>query len=278
MATAKTVTSFVKGTLRIMTEAKLKFALGIATGIFLAGGAATTVLSRDDAGNDLSPGEILKRAQEKYASLTSYSDEGKSVATLNGTAITHTFTIRLARPNLYRIEWEQNSDSSFSIMKTKSQAVWSAGDGDFLEMGTGVQKLTSQDIALASATGISGGAAATIPGTFFKMNWGNQLGGPATDEKRQADEKVGDVDCYVFASELKGRTRTLWIGKQDLLIQQVRTVTSAEAMQAALDEAAKSHPEINVPLPKSGLQGVTSTETHTHIVVNPKFSPTDFAR
>jgi outer membrane lipoprotein-sorting protein len=244
----------------------------------MAAAAAATVFSSDGADDHLSPGEILKRAQEKYASLTSYSDEGKSIATLNGTTITHTFTIRLARPNLYRIEWEQNSDSSSSTTKTKPEAVWSAGEGDFLEMGSGAQKQTSQEMALAGATGISGGAAATIPGTFFKMNWGNQLGGPAISEKRQSDEKVGDVDCYVLNSELKGLTRTLWIGKQDFLIHQVRTVTSAESMRAALAEAAKRHPEIHVPLPPSGLQGVTSTETHTHIVVNAKFSPADFAR
>lgn len=157
-------------------------------------------------------------------------------------------------------------------MKIKRQAVWSAGEGDFLDMGSGVQKQASQDMALASATGISGGAAATVPGTFFKMNWGNQLGGSATSETREADAKVDDVDCYVLTSELKGTVKTLWIGKEDSLIHQVRNVTSAAAMQAALAEAAKRNPGIVAPPQKEGAQGVTSTETHTHIVVNPKFS------
>jgi hypothetical protein len=110
------------------------------------------------------------------------------------------------------------------------------------------------------------------------MNWGNQLGGSTLTEKRQADEKVGDVDCYVFASELKGRTKTLWIGKQDFLIHQVRTVTSVEAMKAVLADAAKRNPSIAARLQKSEPQGSTSTETHANIVVNQKFSPADFAR
>ena len=89
---------------------------------------------------------------------------------------------------------------------------------------------------------------------------------------------MGDVDCYVFTNDSKGWTRTLWIGKQDFLIHQVRTVTSAEAMKAAMAEAAKRNPEIAARMPKIEYSGNTSTETHEHIVVNPKFSPADFAR
>jgi len=146
-------------------------------------------------------------------------------------------------------------------------------------MGNGEEmKQPGRESALGGATGISGSASATIPGTFFKMNWGNQLGLSVLSEKRQADEKTGDVDCYVFTDELKGRTRTLWIGKQDFLIHQVRTVTSAETIKAALAEAAKHNPEINTRLKMPEPQGVTSIETHIDIVVNPKLSPSDFAR
>lgn len=96
--------------------------------------------------------------------------------------------------------------------------------------------------------------------------------------KQQPDEKVEDVDCYVFAKELKrGITRTLWIGKQDLLIRQARTVTSAAAVKAMMAEAAKSHPEIAARMQQTGIQDITSTETHSKIVLNPKLSAADFA-
>jgi outer membrane lipoprotein-sorting protein len=255
-----------------MAYAKLKLALGIGIGILLAGGATTVVLSSGGAGHGLPPDEILKKAQEKYASLTSYSDEGRTVATLNGMTLTTTFTVKLARPDYYLIEWEQPVQPIY----TNKGAVWSAGEGDFLRMGNRTQKQGSKGTALSSATGISGSAAATIPGTFFSMNWGNALGGSVSNAKRQADEKVGEVDCYVFTSDLKGRARTLWIGKQDFLIHQVRTVTSAAAMKAVMAEAAKGHPEITASLQKSGLQGSTSTETHANIVVNQKLADKDF--
>jgi RNA polymerase sigma factor (sigma-70 family) len=270
IASASTLT-LVQGTMKTMTWLKLKFAIGVSTAILAAGGVATVAISQTGGDGQLTPLEIFKKAQEAYASLSSYADEGKTVATVNGMTLTTTFTIKLARPNLYRIEWEQSVNPGY---KNKG-VVWSAGDGDFIMLGSrATQKEANKESALSSATGVSGDAAATIPGTFFKMHWGNQLGGPAANQKQRADEKVGNADCYVFASELKGITRTLWIGKNDFLIHQVKTVMSAEAMKAAVDKAAKVtgiHPQ-DIP------QGMTSTETHMNIVVNKQFSPPDFQR
>jgi len=109
------------------------------------------------------------------------------------------------------------------------------------------------------------------------MNWGNQLGA-VSGEKPQSNEKVGDVDCYVFTSESKGTTKTIWIGKQDFLIHQVRNVTSAEAMKAMLADIAKRNPTLPVPRQNGEPTGVTSTETHMNIVINPKLAAADFAR
>jgi outer membrane lipoprotein-sorting protein len=254
-----------------MTFAKIKLAVVISVAIMLASGATTVVLSNDMAGDSLAPGQIFQKAQEKYASLTSYSDEGQIVATMNDTTITTTFAIRLARTNFYIIEWQQNTESSYSTNNTLTQAVWSSGAGNFLEMGKGPQNEESQDIALAKATELSGGAAGAIPRTFFNMQWGDQLDGSGFYENRQTDEKVGGISCYVFTRELPGRTRTLWIGKQDFLIHQIRTVTTAEAMQAMLARVAKGDHEIN-----SDIHSFTSTETHTNIVVNKWFLRSDF--
>ena len=281
-ASASTLT-LVKGTMKIMTWLKIKFAVGVSVATLLAGGAATVAISQTSSGDNQTTAEIFKKAQETYAALTSYSDEGKTVAVLNGTTVTHTFAIKLARPNLYRIEWEQNTESTGFKTGVNKQFVWSEGKGDFLEMFGKPAKQASLKNALSSAAGISGCASATLPGTFFKMVLGsgpslvNQAGG-ATGLKQQAAEKVGEVDCYVFADELKGRKRTIWIGKQDFLIHQTRTVTSAAAMKAIMADAAKRNPEIAARMPKKEYTDSTSTETHEHIVVNQTFSPSDFAR
>jgi len=274
-----TITTLVKGTMKTMTWLKLKFAANVGVAALLAGGAATVAISQTNgSGDKLSREEIFQKSQAAYAAMTSYSDDGKSISVLNGTTITHTFSIKLGRPDFYRVEWEQSTESAFYKSTGEKEVIWSEGKGDFLEMLGKARKESSKESAFGSAAGISGRASATIPGTFFSLNSVNELGGSTASAKQKADAKVGEVDCYVFTSESKGRTKTMWIGKQDLLIHQVRIVTSAEAMKAIMAEAAKRNPEMAARMPKTEYSDSTATETHEHIVVNQKFSPADFAR
>ena len=258
-----------------MTCTKFNTAILINVPMLLATGATVVLLSRDAAAEDLSPVEILKKTQANYASLASYSDEGKVIKTISSDTITTKFTIRLARTNFYRIEWTRDSESSRATMYNGPQAAWSSGAGDFLNVGYGPRNQPVRDIALAEASAYSGGATATIPVTFFNLQPDDALDGLALGENQQADEKLGDVDCYVFAKELLGQKSTLWIGKQDFLIHQFRTETGAEAMQVRL-AAAMVEPDLIDRLQKSGNLAFTSIETHTNIVLNKKFVPSDF--
>ena len=249
---------------RIMKYLHFKLALAI-------GGVTTGVLASDVTGDSLSTSQIFKKAGENYASLITYSDEGKIVTTVDGTTLTTAFTTRLARPNFYLIEWQQNGDSVYSSHNAIAQAVWCSGAGNFLEAGYSTQNEGSPDIALEAAAPYSDGASTTIPQTFFKIPSGNGLDDSVFEEHRQPDEKVGTVDCYVFSSESQGRTRTLWIGKEDFLIHQVQTAISSEAMQAAMAQVTEETPETT-----AFLHGFTSTETHTNIVINKPLARSDF--
>ncbi len=205
---------------------KISLAAGLAGGLILAG------LSSFAADDTFTPGQIFEKVQENYNALSSYSDEGQVIAVMDDTVTTTQFTIRLARANFYSIEWWQYSKSSKASENSGPFAVWSSGAGDFLELGWGEQGPCGRDIALANAAASSGGAAGTIPEVFFDMQ--DLRVGPASDETRQADDKLGDIDCYVVLRKLPdGQTKTFWIGKQDFLIHQVQTVISTEAMQAA---------------------------------------------
>ncbi len=241
--------------------------------ILLACSATSVVLADEATRDDLSPAQIFKKVQETYASLTSYSDEGRVVTAVDGdTTVTFIiFTTRLARTNFYLIEWNRTGESSSYTANISAQGVWSSGAGDFLQAECGVQLQIDREHALAHAAAFTGGATATIPRIFFPQqgDWEEQLDDLALNEKRQADEKVGNINCYVFTRESQGQTNTFWIGKQDFLIHQVRTVISTEAMQAV---AARGpiDPEL-IPT----LHGFTSTETHINIVLNRKFSRSD---
>jgi RNA polymerase sigma factor (sigma-70 family) len=270
-AVAASTLTLVKVTMKMMTWMKLKFALGVSMAVLLAGGAATVAISQTSSDDKLTPQEIIEKSQDTYASLSSYSDEGKTVSTIGSTTVAPTtFTIKLARPNLYRIEWQQNN----GFLDQKG-VVWSAGYGDFLKIGDREPvKSSDKESALAGATGISGGAAASIPGTFFKMNWGNQLGASIQSAKRKNDEKIGDTDCYVLTQEKGGLTRTLWIGKQDFLIHQLENDTSAAFMKAEVEKAAKKNPEMQLRPSVAGDRKFI--ETHMNISMNQKFSASDF--
>lgn len=304
-AVAATITTLVQETLKLMTYAKLKLAVGISAGILLAAGAATVAISQTGgAGDKLTPQEIIQKAQEAYAKLSSYSDTGKTVTERGKQTETITFTTRLQRPNFYRIEWSQakitGSVSRNTTVTSNSSkgVVWSAGNGSFFTIdpsGQQQNQFPEMRAALNYSCGVSGEASSTIPGAFFKLDLNNAIGSKnvlqptdATSQK-QTSEHVGGVDCFVVSSHKFG-TLTLWIGKQDYLIHQIRTIVEefnaprSDAEIKAILESQKisATPEAIASVKTSMNQiqrmKVVSTETHEHIVVNQKFSPADFAR
>jgi hypothetical protein len=264
----------------------------------------------------LTASEVLQKAQEKYKSLSSYSATGKSVAVMSPAdpgaskksadtkdlnqrfikpqIFTHTFTIKLARPDLYRVEWE----SQVTPALIQKGAVWSAGDGDFLFMGAGASqsryaRMTNQEMALASATGISGGVAHTIPSVFFpasSMNMLKVLAEPILHN----EEKIDGEDCYTVAGKVNGREITFWIGKDSFLIRQRRhTIGGAMSHQEMSDENIKralkgvnkeATPEAIAEMRKTmqkmmaeaARQTGSTTETHQNIVINKPIAKEDF--
>lgn len=254
-----------------MNSGKLKLTFGIGMTLVLVGAATSPALADDATNSVLSPDRIFKKVAESYASLTSYRDQGEIITTADGATRTMIFDTRLARPNFYRIEWLPARDPSYSTRDTTIQAVWSSGAGDFWEVGYGPKSGGSPEIALDATSAFSGGASTTVPMTFFNLSLGSALDDSVFDEDQQPDETVGTVDCYVFTKESQGKTTTLWIGRQDFLIHQVRTVISAAAMQATVAQIPNEKHQM-----AAFLHDVTATEIHANIVTNTPFSKSDF--
>jgi outer membrane lipoprotein-sorting protein len=84
--------------------------MGVGIVALLAGGVVTVAVSQISNGGRIGSPEIIKRSQAAYAALTSYSDEGKTVASVGDAQVAPlNYSIKLARPNLYRIKWTQDS-------------------------------------------------------------------------------------------------------------------------------------------------------------------------
>jgi RNA polymerase sigma factor (sigma-70 family) len=319
-AISATITTLVKGTLKLMTYAKLKLAGGIAAGILLAGGAMTVAVLQISGGNSLTVPEIAKQTQDAYVAMTSYSDTATGTSEGGGQTSETTCTIRLQRPKQYRVEWAANG----GLYQSKG-LVWSDGGASYEVMDAADRIAAAQpttalnmQMAFAFALGVSGGAASTVPGAFFTLNFGDKLGIFATgrtETKRQADEKVGGVDCYVVVSVLDATklkvpktknavvdvknlgtsTTTLWIGKNDHLIRKARTTTAGmsvamkftdESLKVQLERQKKPVTPENLAALRAEMEnsmaqmknsGFAFTETHENIIVNQKFSPADFA-
>ena len=295
----------------MMNWMKFKFAISATLVALLAGGAITAAISQENSGGGGPTAlKIAQQSQAAYAALSSYSDTGTATSTGAGASTKTTFDIRLQRPNFYRVEWSQGGGFYSSHGTVRSD-----GTGNYLSY-TGAnapikpQKMHNMEIAIGSATGISDSAAADIPGTFFNLGWGDQLGVIASGRsnvERGNDEKIGETDCYVLSYSIgpvklpnnmgsSGTATTrLWIGKQDHLIRQVETTSkggtthlkiSDDDLKTILERAGKpttaeAIADLRQKIEQDQKAAQTGTfvsiQTHENISVNQKFSVTDFA-
>ncbi len=248
---------------------KPKLILGLA--LVLSGLVATVAFSQTNNGSSLTPQEIAKKALDTYAALASYSDTGKTIESKAGQTNTTTFSIRLQRPNLFKIHWVQTSEN-----QTNEGTWWSDGHPVFSSDDTYLLTTNSRPAIESIPFALTAVAAASqqatmVPDIFLKLD------PPADDfltfiaagksnsahtRTELIDGKVGSVDCYIIsitsdAMNLpnyhyhagKKATR-LWIGKQDCLLHQIQSISEAP--------------------------DTMMTQTHENISVNEKFSAADF--
>ena len=247
----------------------------------------------------VTPGEILKEVTATYESLQTYKATGNIIADIdtgNAKVSTETsFSILLMKPNRYLISWTQENMAMAGM--AQSGAVWSDGSQPYLYMGKAYSKMSSDEFALAGATGISGGAASTIPLLFFRGR--SAPFARLKDLKVEKTEKIGEEDCYVISgASIVSKKETFWISKSSHLIVKYARSLEPDQENAArpemtdeqLDEAIKGMGQkvteenrkkmkemmnrSQALLKNMKIKG-SSTETHAKIS-SPDLSKTDF--
>lgn len=284
-----------------MAWTKIKTSVAVGAVLLLAVGIAVISMTASETANgtNLTPQEIVNKSQIAYAALSSYNGTGRSITKQGNQIETIDFSIRLQRPNLYRIEWSQSqvvgSFSKNTSMTSNSgkEIIWSSGSGDFVAMPPSGKPNQKRDMPtnLGFVRGVSGEASTAIPGAFFGLTWpgyGDSVLNPTNSTlQKLKDEFVGGVDCYVILSGRAGR-KTLWIGKQDYLIRQFRTIH--QVYNAPRSDSELTNILVSQKLPvtaqaiaslRAGLRQIQNvtvdfTQTHESISVNQKFSPADF--
>ena len=173
----------------------------------------------------MTPGEILDKVTATYKSMETYKSDGTITSDIDtgGTKMTieTSFSILLKKPNLYLISWNQKNMPMPGM--AQSGAVWSDGTQPYLYMGvmSAYSRMGSDELALGGATGISGGAANTIPSYFLSV-FGEQ---PAPFSRINAPriemtENVGEEECYVISgSSPFSKKEAIWVSKTSYLIK-----------------------------------------------------------
>ena len=171
--------------------------------------------------DDTEPSKIFEKVVAAYKSMETYKAEGTIIADIDmGGKMTNTsteFSIILKKPNLYRISWRMSMPGM-----VQSGAVWSDGTQPYLYMGgvNAYSKMANDSVALGGATGISGGAAFTIPSLFLSV-FKEQLApfSRLTDPKLEKVEPAENEECYVISgSSAISKQETFWISKSRYLI------------------------------------------------------------
>lgn len=193
--------------------------------------------------------QLLRDVQARYASLQSYSATGevRGGITSDGSSATlpanqsfetrSTFTMKLARPQMFRIVWEQKVGETNGFSFSSKGLAWS--DGEFRNVTVAGQTMQPADTetAIAMATGVSGGAAYTIPSIFFDLS-ANGITSISKDAVMAGGELIEGEDCYVVKAHSGNSDYTYWISKNSKLIVQAMRVSSS--MNAPHDEMTDS--------------------------------------
>ena len=206
-------------------------------------------------GDSDSPGDIFNKVLEKYKSMQTYKAEGTITTDVENGGIKinskTSFSILLKKPNLYLISWKQKDQPVPGIYQ--SGAVWSDGTQPYLYIGimNAYSKMTTDEMALGSATGISEGAAFTIP-SLFLSEFRDQADpfSRIIDPKIDKVEKVGDEDCYVLSGQSYiSRKETFWISKKNYIIRKYER-------SLALPEGGAEIPEITDEQLEEAIKGM----------------------
>ncbi|MBI1748175.1 MAG: DUF2092 domain-containing protein [Acidobacteria bacterium] len=174
------------------------------------------------------PSKIFTDVIEKYKSMKTYEAEGKITTEMDTEGrksnIETTFSIKLKKPSLYLISWSQKMTPFFS----QSGSLWNEGTQPYLYMGAANSycKMNDDKTAIGSATGISVGAAFTIPSLFLSVfpDQSNQFSRLKKPEIKKIENIEGE-DCYVISGNSDiSKEETFWISKErKMIIKYVRS-------------------------------------------------------
>jgi hypothetical protein len=172
-------------------------------------------------------GSILRAMLDRYRELQTLAVKGQIETETTMFGMQHTeatsFSALAGRPDRYRVTWSVNRSIPSRAPTPSAQsmhgAVWNAGNGPFIYLGSppGYSGARSDEMALAMATGVSGGAA-QIPNVLLR-----DVLATITDPTYEGEEDVGGESCHVISGRSPTSQRhTLWISQRRMVLRKHR--------------------------------------------------------
>jgi len=274
--------------------------------------------SQKDKETGLGPREIANKVIACYADMKTYSSDGDTVSDMDMSnfdmqgvlesmpedvqnnmgdlekaklqmlkqmTLKHTLRITLARPEQFCIEWLQEISDSVKM----AGATWTEKGKNYLFIADKKREINGTQMALGSATGVSGRAVNNIPFLFFGFS--SNLLGVLQQLTLLPSETVEGDDCYVLSGTVNsGLPLTYLISRKDYLVRRIRQNIGGDSMagnnenltdaslKEGLEVIGEDASEESVSKMKMQMEAaakamkhmkVTMTETHRNIMINP---------
>ena len=197
-----------------------------------------SLLAEDLQKEALKPQEVLDRMAKVYSSCKTYRDSGLVKIDIPG-CLPYTaerpFKTAFIRPSRFRFEFTEKKLG----VETRF-VVWQSGREvrTWWDVTPGIEKVESLGLALAGATGVSGGAAHTVPALLLpiEVGAGSRTLIETTELSRLADAKLGKVDCFCIKGKSADDLITLWIDKKTFLLRRIDEPHKTTTYDPAIDE------------------------------------------
>lgn len=274
--------------------------------------------------------DVLMKVHHAYTGLTSLKAEGTSVMVIDMSAVTAAdlnpnqsataqkktstrrpanipkgmtnmtdVTMKLSRPNLYRIVQVGKMEAGRQIM-TNTTAAWSSGATNFvltmIDFGRANQGYKNYTVAKdrnAALTqgGGQAGLAMVIPQLFFDDLGGLNIAKIIKDWGQTEDNSSGGQECYTLTGKIVGQKLKIWISKSSYLILKSEITLGApisdDDFNAAFDAFTPTNNMSAQQLAQMKTQAKqqlammtkirgTLTETYDDIETNQTYSADDF--
>ncbi|MBN9520994.1 hypothetical protein J0H58_21140 [bacterium] len=230
------------------------------------------------------PDQVLAALAEVYATCATYQDAGAVVTRFikpghDSYGTTKPFATAFVRPDRFRFEHRHRHLDNGPWDR---YLVWADGADVRTWWGTtpGVEWPESLDLALAGATGVSGGAAQTVPGLLLPDRDAGRRLTELAELRLLGDESLGGVACYRLAGrfptdppdpEEEAREReefirltgrppqraehsplTLWVDRGTFLLRRIDESVRFETFRT--ETVTTYEPQVGVRIPEEDLR------------------------